>query len=757
MPLKPFIRGGGYFASRKWTPLVRYNGLTTSGDDEEEPVDPSIIRTVTGFSPITLIKAIAHSILSLTQYGKCELRDPDVPEGWKRVEYLRSSGDAYIDLGYKGGPNTKVKVRYRYHTQTGATGSGRVFGSRITAASDAFAFGTSSGVVSNTGNKVFWCYDAQPFFVVDDPAFALDQWIEVVFSATEHTIDGVSYGEDYTPTAFETPSNLKLFGFDNNGTMGVGYVDIESCQLWDGSTLLRDLIPVYNGTEYAMRDKVSDTILHNAGTGAFTGGAATTQSPDRPMDIWCNNGVLRYSANMANVNADTALVGYYISTAGVVTADGNNWMYQDYIPVKPSTTYTLSMSQSVYFVSISEYSTAEDSGFIIRKAGSTGDNTSLTITTEANTNFIRFGTNLDRQPITLERVLAINWMLTQSATALPYAPYVAPNGGIYPSGTPETLTVSGKNLLDPSIVTSGTSSGITISEAQDGTITASGSLESGTYAQFTYTMEKALPAGTYTISLNNPTALATGSLVGFGINGNVSVGSRACGLNATNATKTFTIGEGDVANRLVIRLNGDLTGFSMRIQVESGTADTDYQPYVVPQTVNDIPTLLSVGDYKDTKELIGGLLTHKVGVKLLTGDENWLLATSTNLVQFYTSDFSREIMGNASIVSTVAPYGCTVSNRTQYDFGCYSGSTGNLCFQMQGDETLTTTTIFKNRLRSDLEAGRPWIAIYPLATETTEQTTPHALNSYAGTTVVEAATNVDPVTLTCEYKGVADE
>lgn len=37
------------------------------------------------------------------------------------------------------------------------------------------------------------------------------------------------------------------------------------------------------------------------------------------------------------------------------------------------------------------------------------------------------------------------------------------------------------------------------------------------------------------------------------------------------------------------------------------------------------------------------------------------------------------------------------------------------------------------------------------ATATTEQTTAHTLNSYEGTTVVEADTNVDPVMLACEF------
>ena len=198
---------------------------------------------------------------------------------------------------------------------------------------------------------------------------------------------------------------------------------------------------------------VTNEFLTNQGTGTLTAGSTTlSPSPDNPMDIVCNNGAIKYSANMANVNAQTALIGYYISSTGVVTADVANWIYQDYIPVEPSTTYTLTISIPVYYVTISEYSTADDRGFIRRNAGSTGGNTKLTITTRSNTKYIRFGTNIGQQEITLQDVLAINWMLNRDSTALPYTPYV--EGGIYTDGTVETVevdttgdTATAENLL----------------------------------------------------------------------------------------------------------------------------------------------------------------------------------------------------------------------------------------------------------------------------------------------------------------------
>ena len=161
-----------------------------------------------------------------------------------------------------------------------------------------------------------------------------------------------------------------------------------------------------------------------------------TPTPSSPVDIICNNGTIKVSPNLANMVADNITTGYYISNTGVVTADSANFIYNKYIPVKPNTTYTLSMSTSVYYITISEYSANDGTGFIQRNAGSAGTNLSLTITTQATTNYIRFGSNISLSTVTLAQVQAINWMLTESATAQDYMPY----GQIYIDGTTETVT-----------------------------------------------------------------------------------------------------------------------------------------------------------------------------------------------------------------------------------------------------------------------------------------------------------------------------
>jgi hypothetical protein len=464
-----------------------------------------------------------------------------------------------------------------------------------------------------------------------------------------------------------------------------------------------------------------------------------TPTPTAPVDIVCNNGVLRYSAQMANVTEQTARVGYYINAQGAVLADQYNWFYQAYIPVKPNTTYTLSMSAPVYYVTISEYSTAEDSGFVVRKTGSTGGNTSLTITTGANTNFIRFGANLNRVAVSLEMVLAINWMLNIGGTAMDYQPYV--KGGIYTDGTDEVLTVSGKNLFDK------TDSSLQYSNR---------SLAATTdgywfYAEGSYSLAcPCLPNTQYTISgINQSASFFRVATIDVDTLPDQQDTYRVPYSYIYRATQSevHTFVTPSTAKWIVVQVNSATYDSTLNtIQIEQGSTATDYEPYHAPQTVTDVPMLLSVGDAKDALELISGHADRAITVFRVSPNLNWMLATGSGYKQFYAADTPVRLKNNVSCMSNIAPYGCTAANRASYQHGCYTGGTGNLCFQMIGEADINTVDDWKAFL---LVNGVYVVAVKAAAT--TEQTTPHSLHTVSGTTIVEAQTNVDPVELSVEY------
>ena len=63
-PMKPLVRGGGFYPSRKWTPLVYAGGYTTAnGGGEPEP--PPIEKTITG-NPIHITDALAKPAQALS-------------------------------------------------------------------------------------------------------------------------------------------------------------------------------------------------------------------------------------------------------------------------------------------------------------------------------------------------------------------------------------------------------------------------------------------------------------------------------------------------------------------------------------------------------------------------------------------------------------------------------------------------------------------------------------------------------------------
>jgi hypothetical protein len=196
----------------------------------------------------------------------------------------------------------------------------------------------------------------------------------------------------------------------------------------------------------------------------------------------------------------------------------------------------------------------------------------------------------------------------------------------------------------------------------------------------------------------------------------------------------------------------DWAQFVDAFQLELGSTATEYAPYYDGGTAT-AEMLLKVGDYEDVQEIISGAVTRNVGVMALDGTEGWQLATATDLVQFYTSSTQGVIANNVSLTSTIAPYGCTVANRTQYDFGCYSGNSGNLCFQMKGSATLTTLPAWTQYLVDQYAAGTPVIVVYPLATPTAESVAGQTLQVQDGDNVLEITqASIDGLELEAQYQ-----
>lgn len=148
--------------------------------------------------------------------------------------------------------------------------------------------------------------------------------------------------------------------------------------------------------------------------------------------------------------------------------------------------------------------------------------------------------------------------------------------------------------------------------------------------------------------------------------------------------------------------------------------------------------LLSISDNTDKQEIIGGIVTRKVGVKVLDGTESWSRATnqdgSANYV-FYTQIDDKKIGNAQPMLCTHYDYIGSVSYVT-LTTGKFLSNSANTSVYFDGG-SITTVTNWKKWLVDQAAAGTPVIVIYPLATETTETVTGQPMSTAEGDCTAE--------------------
>ena len=179
-----------------------------------------------------------------------------LPSGYKRLEYIQSSGTQYIDTGVKAKNDTKVIVDCEI---TYGTGWVKILGSYEASAafswwanaSNIYAYyGTEEKLgVGATGKHILTANGNMWSDSVNDFAFSYSS-----FTATR---------------------NMYLFSVNGGGTYDNAPMKLYSCQIYDNDALVRDYVPCQkpDGT-IGLWDDVNSAFYGNAGTGTFTAGPA---------------------------------------------------------------------------------------------------------------------------------------------------------------------------------------------------------------------------------------------------------------------------------------------------------------------------------------------------------------------------------------------------------------------------------------------------------------------------------------------------
>lgn len=191
-----------------------------------------------------------------------------LPSGYKRLEYIKSSGKQYIKTGFV--PNQDTRIVYDCYRET-ASAADHFFGVRTgNTTKNAFNFyiynsGWRSGYNSTTT-------------AVNGPStgrYLIDKDKNVTY------INGKTLGTA-TYASFTSGGEAYLFAMQNVGR-GIAYGShrLYSCQIYDNGTLVRDFIPCQksDGT-VGLWDDVNSVFYTNAGTGTFTAGTVIAIAVD---------------------------------------------------------------------------------------------------------------------------------------------------------------------------------------------------------------------------------------------------------------------------------------------------------------------------------------------------------------------------------------------------------------------------------------------------------------------------------------------
>ena len=401
-----------------------------------------VTATVHGVSPLSLPSAVANSLSYVKAFGGTEQRN--LPDGYTQLDYIESTGTQYIDTGYYPNQNTSVEITYM---NTGENGDAAILlGTTVVPAqTDAsnglvfllspnrVGFGNGVGTTVNLNGTVGNVANTKYTLRFDKNVVSWNGGNVTVVPPKSAT--------------WSAPNSLYLFGRNTAGTLNYPMIGrIYSYKAWNNGTLVQNFVPVKyvsgGTTTYGMYDLMDDnpaTAFHtNAGTGTFAAGGEAVPTPDAPMDIVSNNGVLKLSPNLINLAATTA--GYYYQPNGTYTESSPSRL-TDYIPVKAGQKYTVyykiaSTAQSQISVRINFFNSSKvwQSQEVLTLAVGAEDVKIITATIDG---YVRISANSYATS-----GLNADWDTAQMvsgeytvATMPTYRPY-----GIYTNGTVETIT-----------------------------------------------------------------------------------------------------------------------------------------------------------------------------------------------------------------------------------------------------------------------------------------------------------------------------
>ena len=169
----------------------------------------------------------------------------------------------------------------------------------------------------------------------------------------------------------------------------------------------------------------------------------------------------------------------------------------------------------------------------------------------------------------------------------------------------------------------------------------------------------------------------------------------------------------------------------------------------LPQTASAVD-LFGTDEYQDTQDIITGEVVRKIGIKVFNGMESYSAMTYG-----YATDELSDFPNENFMPFCTHFVGKTTASAAPDTLRLYFTSGGvprTYFFVDQTVDDFSTVDKFKAWLAEQYAAGTPVIVLYPLASPTTEQTTPQHLSTVKGDNLLTVTAEVSDITFDATYK-----
>lgn len=250
-----------------------------------------------------------------------------LPSGYKRLEYIQSSGTQYIDTGFKPNHNTRV-VADCYLDSAASTMS--AFGAWTGTSTNAFIH---AGKSDNSACVFFYGTGNTSISVSKTGRHLID------FNMNEASIDGVSASA--TTQTFYCTYSMFLMAYNSAGSAANKATGkLYSCRIYDNGVMVRDFVPCANSSGTAgLYDLVNAVFYQNAGAGSFTAGPEVLEIPPTPTGFVAS--FLTETTVQLSWSVSENAAGYKLYKNGVLLSTLTDTIYTDTVQVFSGNLYAV--------------------------------------------------------------------------------------------------------------------------------------------------------------------------------------------------------------------------------------------------------------------------------------------------------------------------------------------------------------------------------------------------------------------------------